>query len=58
MMMLDKALLDLVVCPECKGKLTYRTDKNILACLACKLSYPIHNDIPVLLSEEAELLSE
>lgn len=56
--MLDKALLDLVVCPECKGKLTYRTDKNILACLACKLSYPIHNDIPVLLSEEAELLSE
>lgn len=54
--MLDKTLLALLVCPECKGKVAYHTEKNILACPACKLAFPIHNDIPVLLSEEAELL--
>ncbi|MDQ6961355.1 MAG: Trm112 family protein [Mariprofundaceae bacterium] len=54
--MLDKTLLELIVCPKCKGKVAYQAEKNILACPACKLAYPIHNDIPVLLNEEAELL--
>jgi len=51
--MLDKALLELIVCPECKKKLDYDIKKHSLTCPACQLAYPIHNDIPVLLSEEA-----
>ncbi len=56
--MLDKNLLDIIVCPVCKGELTYIPDKQVLLCKKCKLMYPIIDGIPVLLKEEAKKYEE
>ena len=50
--MVDQALLDILVCPHCKGELT-RTDDRLVS--ACGLVYRIEDDIPIMLIEEAEL---
>ncbi len=55
--MLDQQLLDILVCPKCKGPVTPRTDETALECAACKLAYPVRDDIPVMLVEEAESLT-
>lgn len=52
--MLDKKLLDILVCPKCKGDLEYDKNKDRLICHKCKLAYPIKDDIPVMLIDEAE----
>lgn len=52
--MLAKELLDILVCPQCKGDLAYDVDRQKLHCPACRLSYPIQDDIPIMLVEEAE----
>jgi len=52
--MIDKKLLDILVCPKCKGSLKLDKDKNRLICNECKLAYPIKDDIPVMLIDEAE----
>jgi uncharacterized protein YbaR (Trm112 family) len=52
--MLDKKLLDILVCPKCKGDLEYDKKKDRLICHKCKLAYPIKDDIPVMLIDEAE----
>ena len=50
---ISKELLDILACPKCKGDV-YLTDKQDgLACNACKLTYPIKDDIPVMLIDEA-----
>jgi hypothetical protein len=54
--MLDKKLLDILVCPKCKGDLEYDKKKDRLICQKCKLAYPIRDDIPVMLIDEAENL--
>lgn len=54
--MLDKKLLDILVCPKCKGDLEYDKKKDRLICHKCKLAYPIKDDIPVMLIDEAEKL--
>jgi hypothetical protein len=54
---MDARLLDILVCPVCKGQLDYRKDRQELVCKACKLAYPIRDDIPVMLEEEARQLS-
>jgi uncharacterized protein YbaR (Trm112 family) len=51
---LDKRLLEILVCPQCKGDLDYDKDNSRLTCRACKLAYPVKDDIPVMLVEEAE----
>lgn len=51
--MLDPELLDLLVCPKCKSELTYRPDVPSLDCAGCGLRYPIREDIPILLIDEA-----
>jgi uncharacterized protein len=53
-MALKKELLDILACPKCKGALEYNESENYLACYACKLKYPIKDDIPVMLIDEAE----
>ncbi len=53
---MDKKLLDILVCPVCKGKLTYDKERQELVCKACRLAYPIRDDIPVMLEEEARQL--
>jgi uncharacterized protein YbaR (Trm112 family) len=54
--MLDKQLLEILVCPKCKGELEYRADKNELVCNACRLRYEVRDDIPIMLIDEARPL--
>ena len=53
---LDPRLLEILVCPLCKGPLVYRKAQNELICKADRLGYPIKDDIPVMLEEEARRL--
>ena len=55
-MALSKELLDILACPACKADLIYEEKKNKLTCKSCKRRYPIEDDIPILLIEEAELI--
>ncbi len=57
-MALSKDLLDILVCPKCKGDLILLDDNSGLVCTPCKLKYPIRDDIPVMLVDEAERLSQ
>jgi len=52
--MIDKELLDILVCPVCKGKLEYDKENNVLVCHESRLKYPIEDDIPIMLPEKAE----
>lgn len=54
---MDKKLLDILVCPLCKGKLEYNDTDNELVCKFDKLAYPVRDDIPVMLEEEARNLN-
>lgn len=54
---MDKKLLEILVCPVCKGPLTYRKAVPELVCYGCRLGYPIRDDIPVMLEEEARTLA-
>jgi uncharacterized protein YbaR (Trm112 family) len=49
----DRKLLDILVCPVCKGPLVYDKNKQELICKPDALAYPIRDDIPVMLEEEA-----
>jgi hypothetical protein len=53
-MPLSEELLSILVCPQCKGDLRYDREAMRLICEACRLRYPIVDDIPVMLVEEAE----
>jgi len=53
---MDAKLLDILVCPLCKGPLLYRKAEKELICKACRLAYPIKDDIPVMLEEDARKL--
>ncbi|QWD96867.1 Trm112 family protein [Polynucleobacter sp. MG-6-Vaara-E2] len=54
---MDRRLLDILVCPLCKSQLHLDTDKHELICKADRLAYPIRDDVPVMLVEEARNLS-
>jgi hypothetical protein len=51
--MLDPQLLEILVCPKCKGELEYRPEQQELLCQHCKLRYEIRDDIPIMLIDEA-----
>jgi uncharacterized protein YbaR (Trm112 family) len=53
---MDKRLLDILVCPLCKSPLHLNAEKNELICKADRLAYPIRNDIPVMMMDEARSL--
>ena len=55
---MDKKLLSILVCPVCKGPLTFDKTKQELWCRADKLAFAIKEDIPIMLVEEARTLSE
>jgi uncharacterized protein YbaR (Trm112 family) len=55
-MPVDKKLLAILVCPICKGKLTYEKVNEELICHAEKLAFPIQDDIPIMLESEARPL--
>jgi uncharacterized protein YbaR (Trm112 family) len=53
-MVLSPDLLSILVCPACKGDLTYDANAGTLTCAACRLRYRVVDDIPVMLVDEAE----
>ncbi len=55
-MPLDKDLLAIIVCPKCKRDLIYEEEKERLVCQNCCVYYPIREDIPILLIDEAKKL--
>lgn len=57
-MPLDRELLEIIVCPKCKGDLIYDEKKERLICKSCCIYYPIKDDIPILLIDEAVPLEE
>jgi uncharacterized protein YbaR (Trm112 family) len=52
-MNLDPALLEIIVCPDCHGSLSVDDTAGELVCRSCGLAYPVRDDIPVLLVDEA-----
>ena len=52
-MAISKELLDILACPKCKGEILLTQAKDGLICKTCKLVYPIRDDIPVMLIDEA-----
>jgi len=52
-MAISKELLDILACPKCKGDLQLNETHDGLICQACRLMYPIKDDIPVMLIDEA-----
>ena len=57
-MAIKKELLDILCCPKCKGDIRLNSAEDGLICDACKLLYPIKDDIPVMLIDEAAPLKE
>jgi uncharacterized protein YbaR (Trm112 family) len=57
-MPLDKELLGILACPVCKGSLTLKGAEEGLCCPACARVYPVRDEIPVMLPEEAVPLAE
>ncbi len=58
---MQKDLLDILACPKCHGTLELKTENSQevgLVCKACSLLYPIRNDIPIMLIEEAQKLED
>lgn len=55
---MDAKLLDILVCPLCKGGLEYRKAEQELLCPRCRLAFPIRDDIPVMLEDEARKLGD
>jgi uncharacterized protein YbaR (Trm112 family) len=53
---LDNKLLDILACPVCKGPLLWRKEAQVLVCRADRLAYPVRDDIPVMLEDEAKAL--
>jgi len=54
--MIPEQLLAILVCPKCKGALEHRATEPALVCHACRLRYPIRDDIPIMLIDEATAL--
>jgi tetraacyldisaccharide 4'-kinase len=53
---MDARLLDILVCPLCKGPLVFRKAEAELICKADRLAFPIRDDIPVMIEDEARKL--
>ena len=54
---MDKTLLTILACPNCKGSLHYNKEQQELICPVCRLAYPIRDGIPVMLIDEARTLA-
>lgn len=52
-MTLSPRLLEILVCPKCKGDLEYKESEQSLVCPKCRLRYAIREDIPIMLIDEA-----
>lgn len=54
---MDSKLLEILVCPICKGPLSYKKSEQELICRPCRLGYPVKDGIPVMLEDEARKLT-
>ncbi len=52
-MPIDEKLLEILACPKCKGDIKLTDDQSGLICDQCKLLYPIKDEIPIMLIDEA-----
>ena len=52
-MAINKELLDILACPKCKGNVHLNEKEDGIICDSCKLMYPIRDDIPIMLIDEA-----
>ena len=57
-MSVAKELMDLLACPQCKGVVRLLDDGQGIACASCRLVYPVRDDIPVMLIDEAQPFRE
>ncbi|MEJ2156801.1 MAG: Trm112 family protein [Desulfobacteraceae bacterium] len=55
-MSISSELLEILVCPKCKGDIYLNDGQDGLICDACKLLYEVRNDIPIMLIDEARSL--
>lgn len=55
---MDKKLLEILACPQCKGELIYDKKQNELICKRDKLAYPIKEEIPIMLIDQARTLTD
>lgn len=54
-MALSQDLLEILACPACKAKVELKPDASALKCVECKRVYPIRDDIPIMLIDEATI---
>jgi uncharacterized protein len=54
---MDTRLLEILACPVCKGPVLFRRDQQVLVCRIDRLAYPVRDDVPVMLEEEARQLA-
>ncbi len=54
-MAVSKELLEILVCPVCKGKVLLKEDGSGLKCVECKRVYPVRDDIPIMLRDQATI---
>ena len=54
-MAVSTELLEIMVCPACKARVELKPDESGLKCVACRRVYPIQDDIPVMLIDEATI---
>jgi len=52
-MSLSPQLLEILVCPKCKGTIEYRESESVLVCPVCRLRYEVRDDIPIMLIDDA-----
>lgn len=52
-MVIDERLLEVLVCPECRGPVEHKERRHLIVCVDCGLRFPVREGIPVMLVEEA-----
>lgn len=57
-MAISPELLEILRCPACKGKVELKADQSGLKCVDCKRVYPVRDEIPVMLVDEATIEEE
>lgn len=53
-MTVDPQLLEILACPNCRGDVTYLEPESVIVCDSCGYRYPVRDDIPVMLIDEAD----
>ena len=54
-MAISAELLEILICPACRAKVELKPDRSGLKCVACRRVYPIRDEIPVMLIDEAQV---